>query len=122
MTSQPRAVRSQSQKILKFVKLGLLMFLNCESTCDLTDVQASLYDRKIDVRSFDTTHDILRWLSLVQSLLIGRNAPILGKRELMHMKLSGTDWLRRSYDIRLVSDLQKLFSLQSTKYIELGLP
>ena len=40
-------------------------FLNCESTCDLTDVQASIYDRKI-----------------------GR------KRETTHMRLSATDRLR----------------------------
>ena len=53
-----------------------LIFLNCESTCDLADVPASIYDRKTAARPFDTIHDILRCLSLAQSLLKGRNAPI----------------------------------------------
>ena len=44
--------------------------------CDSTDVPASIYDRKMDARLFDTIHEILRCLSLAQSLLKGRNAPI----------------------------------------------
>ena len=50
-------------------------FFNCESTCDLTDVQASMYDRKTAGRPFDTIDDTLRSRSLVRSLLKGRNAP-----------------------------------------------
>ena len=74
MTSQSRAMRSQSRKIVKFVKIMALIFLNCDSKFDLTD--ASKYDRKMDARPFDTIHDILRCLSVAQSLLKGRNAPI----------------------------------------------
>ena len=58
------------------MKFGPLIFLNCESTCDLTDVPASIYDRKMDFRPFDTTHNILRCLSFVSSLFKDRNAPI----------------------------------------------
>ena len=50
-------------------------FLNCESLCDFTDVLASIYDRKMDARSFDTILDIRRCLSFVQSLFENRNAP-----------------------------------------------
>ena len=42
----------------------------------MTDVQAPKYDRKTAARSFDTIHDILRALSLAQSLLKGRNPPV----------------------------------------------
>ena len=62
-------------------------------TCDLTDVPASNYDREMDARPFDTINDILRFLSLVQYLLKGRNGPIWSKREPNHMRLSGTDRL-----------------------------
>ena len=55
--------------MVKFVQFGPLMFLNCESTCDLTDVPAPINDRKMDARHFDTIQDILRSLSLAQSLL-----------------------------------------------------
>ena len=34
-------------------------------TWDLTDDQASIYDRKTAAQRFDTTHDILRSLNLV---------------------------------------------------------
>ena len=40
------------------------------------DVQASIYDRKTAARRFDSIHDILRFLSRVQSLLEGQNPPI----------------------------------------------
>ena len=53
-----------------------LMFLNCESSSDSTDISASIYERKTAARPFDTIYDILRSLSLVQSLLKGRNALI----------------------------------------------
>ena len=54
---------------------------------DLTDVP-SLYDRKTAARPFDTIHDNLRYLSLVQSLLKGRNASLWCLREPTHMRLS----------------------------------
>ena len=41
--------------------------LNCESTYNLTDLQASIYDRKRTVRRFGTTKDIQQSLSLVRS-------------------------------------------------------
>ena len=40
------------------MKLGPLIFFNCESTCDLTDVPASIDDIKIDARPLDTTNDM----------------------------------------------------------------
>ena len=57
-------------------------FFNCGSTCDLTDVPVSIYDRKTVDRPFHTIHDILQSLGLAQSLLKGRNALIWrsGKR------------------------------------------
>ena len=58
-----------------------------ESSCDLTDAEYSMYDRKIADRPFDSIHDILRSLSLVEFLLEGRNAPT-------HMILSRTDGLK----------------------------
>ena len=64
MSSHSRAIRSKSQK--KIVKFGPMTFLNCENTCHLTDIAASIYGRKMDARPFDTIQDILRRLSLVQ--------------------------------------------------------
>ena len=93
MTSLSRAIRSQSQKIVKFVTFGFLIFLNCERISHLTDGQAWNYDRKTDARPFDTIQDILRCLSLVQPLLKGRNAPIWRKRDPMHMRPSRTHGL-----------------------------
>ena len=72
MASQSRAIPSQSRKIVKFLKIMALFFLNCESEFDLTDAPSSIYDRKMDARFFDTIHDTLRCLSLAQSLLKGR--------------------------------------------------
>ena len=46
MTSLSRAIRSQSLQIVKFVVFGLQIRSNYERTCDLTDVPASIYDRK----------------------------------------------------------------------------
>ena len=46
MTSHSRAIRPQTQKIVKFVKFGPLIFLNCESTCDFTDIPASILIEK----------------------------------------------------------------------------
>ena len=71
MTTQFRAIRSQSQKIVKFVKIMAQFFLNCECTCDLTVVLALIYDRKTAARPFDTIQDILRSHSLAQSVLKG---------------------------------------------------
>ena len=76
MTSQSRAIPFQSRKIVKFEKIMALIFLNCESKFDSTDVPSWIYDRKTAARPFDTIHDILRCLSLAQSILKGRNAPI----------------------------------------------
>ena len=75
-----RTICSQSGKIVKFVKFGPLIFLNYKTTCDLADVPASMYERKMDARPFDTIHDIIQCLSLVQSLLEDRNVPIWRKR------------------------------------------
>ena len=47
----------------------------------------------MDARPFATIHDILRFLSLVQSLLKGGNAPIWRNREPTHIRLSGSDRL-----------------------------
>ena len=75
MASQSRAIRSESQKILKFVKFGLLIFLNCKSRFDLTDLLASIYDRKKDARHFDTIHDIMtyEWSKCVNLAQAGTN-------------------------------------------------
>ena len=94
LTTQSRKICSQFKKIIKFVKFGPLIFSNCERTSDLTNVPASIYDRKVDTRPFDTIKFIVRCLSLVQSLLKGRNTPIWRKRKSTHMRPSGTDRLR----------------------------
>ena len=99
MISHSRANRSASQNIVKFMKYGPLIYLNCDIICDLRDVPASIYDRKMDARAFDTVHEILRCLSLVKSLLEDRNAPIWRKREPTHMGLSGTDGLRYKFSL-----------------------
>ena len=53
-----------------------LFLIICEITCDLTDVSASIYDRKTTARRFDTIPDILPPLSSKQSVLKGQNVPI----------------------------------------------
>ena len=75
MISQSRAIRSQSRKIVKIVKIMSEPIWNFESSCDLTNASASLYDRKTAARPFDTIHDIKLSISFAQSLLKGRNAP-----------------------------------------------
>ena len=72
----------------------LSIFLNSESAFDLIDVPGSIYDIKLTARRFDTINDILKSLSLAQSLLKGRNAPIWRQREPTHLRLSGTDGLK----------------------------
>ena len=72
MSLQSHAIRFHSQKIYD---IHGTVFFNCESTRAFTDFQASFYDRKTP-RPFDTIHDILRSLSLAQSLLEGQNEPI----------------------------------------------
>ena len=42
---------------------------------DFSQASASMYDIKTAAQPFDTIHDILRSLSLLQSLLKGRNSP-----------------------------------------------
>ena len=76
MTTQPPAIRSQTRKIGKFVKIMAQTFLNCDNMCDLTVLLASICYRKTAARPFDTICDILRALRLVQYLLKGRIAPI----------------------------------------------
>ena len=64
--------------------------MSCKSTCDFTDVQASIYGRKIDARPFYTIHDILWCFSFVQSHLKGRNAPIwrIGNRRVNQFEIN----------------------------------
>ena len=81
--------------------------LNCENTCDLTYVTASIYDRKTAARHFETFHDILRSLSLVKSYLKGLNVPIWRKRAPKYMRLSGTDGLNKLAFTFLVSDREE---------------
>ena len=50
MTSLSCEIRSQSRKIVKFVKVMAQTFLNCESTRDLIVVLASMYDRRTAAR------------------------------------------------------------------------
>ena len=59
----------------------------------MTVVRASIYDRNNAARPFGTIHNILRSLSLVESILKGRIAPIWCQREPTHMRLSGADGL-----------------------------
>ena len=54
---------------MKFEKIMAQTILNFESSLYLTDVSAAMYDRKTAARPFYTIHDVLRYLSLVQSLL-----------------------------------------------------
>ena len=70
----PSQKQKKNREICELREIRAFEFLNCETTCDLTDVTASIYDRKIDARRFDTTHAILR--CFVQSLFKDRNAPI----------------------------------------------
>ena len=42
LTSQPRAIRPQSQKNREICDICALDFMNCESTCDFTNVPSSI--------------------------------------------------------------------------------
>ena len=94
MTSQSRAIRYQSI-FFEICDIRAFVFLNCEITCVLTDIQASIYDRKTAAQPFETIDKILRCLSLV--LLKDRDAPIWRKRELTHLRRSGTDNSKAKY-------------------------
>ena len=59
----------------------------------LTDARGFIYYKETAARLFDTIQDILQPLSLAQSDLKGRNAPIWRQREPTHMRLSGTNGL-----------------------------
>ena len=63
--SQRKSAQSalKVKKNREICKIRAFDFLNCENMCDLTNIQASIYDRKIDARK-------------IQSLLKDRNAPI----------------------------------------------
>ena len=111
MTSHSRAICSQSQRIVNFLKIMSQTSLNFEGTCDLTDVQPSIYDRKSVTRLFDTINDLLRSPSLVQSLLKGRKAPIWRQRAPTLMILSGTDGLK---SVEICSPFLLLTFLQMT--------
>ena len=52
-----------------------------------------IYDIKTAAQPFDTFYDILRSLSLVQSLLEALNSPNWRQRPPTHMNLSGTERL-----------------------------
>ena len=71
----------------------------------LTDVLASIYDRKTATRLFDIIHDILRCLSLVQPLLKDRNPPIwrIGnqrvKTSMYVNNFQGSNLLLRDWDL-----------------------
>ena len=84
--------------------------------------RCSLYHRNYAARPFDTIHDILRSLSLVQYLPKGRNAPIWRQRMPTHMILSGTDRLRhfwyieiKNWKLRLIPDIALNWKLSRSK-------
>ena len=71
---------------MKFVKFGHFIFLSFESACNLTDVPASIYDRKMDARPFDTTfYDV--------SVLCN----LFSKAEMRQFDASGTDGLSKKF-------------------------
>ena len=84
------ALKAENRKICDILSID---FFELERTGYLADVSVSNYDTKTDARPFDTINDILRCLSLVQSLLKGRNPPIWCWRAPTPMRLSGTDGL-----------------------------
>ena len=84
--------------------------------------RCSMYDRKNAARPFDTIHDILRSLSLVQSLPKGWNALIWRQPMPTHMILSGTDRLRHfwyieieDWKLRLIPDFALNWKLSRSK-------
>ena len=62
MSTRSCAIRSQSEKIVKFVILGLLIFFDYESTYNLTDLPSLIYDRKTAARPFDLSKADMRQL------------------------------------------------------------
>ena len=84
----PLSLAPSAFKVKNFVKIKAVIVWKCESRCELTDVPASLNDKKNPARLFDTISDILRSLSLAQSLLKVWNAPIcrIGNRRLKRWK------------------------------------
>ena len=111
LTYQSSAILSQSQKIRNLWKFHGTIFLNSESACNWTDFLASIFDRKMDARPFDTIHDI-RCLSLAQSLLKRRNTSIWRKREPTHMRLSGTGGLNKMLET-ILDQPSELFRIHS---------
>ena len=75
MTSQSRAILSQSTKFARFVIFIALIFWIVGVRVISQMSQFQIYD-KTATRCFDTIYDILRSLSFAQSLLKCRNAPI----------------------------------------------
>ena len=71
------------------VSCKALIILNFDSTFDLTDVPASIYDLKTATRHFDTIHDIPRSLSPAQIDYLFSKAEIrqLGVAETEGLKL-----------------------------------
>ena len=82
MTSQCRAIRSQSRKLVKLVKIMSQTFSNCESTCDLTDIRASIYDRK-------TRPDLLTLSTTFYDLSVPRN--LFSNVKIRQLGASGTE-------------------------------
>ena len=82
MTCLSPEIRSQSQEIVKFVIFGLLIFLNCEGTCDLTDVPASMCDRK-------PTPDVSKISTTFYDVSVSCNG--FSKTEMRQIGASGTD-------------------------------
>ena len=80
MTSQSRAIRSQSRKIVKLVKISF--FLNDKSTCNLTDVSAPIYDRK-------KPPDLLRLSTAFHDHTVSRK--LFSNAELHQFGVSGTN-------------------------------
>ena len=74
---------------------------------DLVDVPASIYVRKTAVQNFETIHDILRHLSLAQSLSKRRNAPIWP---------AGTEGLKKNISIREYGVFSKDKSNKNDQY------
>ena len=67
MTPQSRTIRSQSEeKNREKFDIRAFDFLNCESTCDLTDVQASINDMKTGLD--EVLNKIMRYKSFIIKL------------------------------------------------------
>ena len=92
MSSQSRAIRPHSKKIVKFVIFVHLIFLIVRVRVIKRIFQTSIYYGKMDAR-FESIKDILRYLSPAQSLLKGYNTSLWRQREQTHMRLTGTDEL-----------------------------